>query len=231
MKTYPGGKGTSFRHLINLMPKHDTYIETHLGGGAVMRNKKPAKRNIGIDLDSSVIQKWSEESHTDLNIELLCIDAACFLQTYSFSGNELVYCDPPYLAETRRGSKIYRYEYTIAEHQQLLQLINTLPCKVMISGYDHPLYRDMLAAWHSYSFSAVTRQGKAVETVWFNYPPPGQLHDGRYWGKDFREREKIRRRTDNLKRKISSLSQQERTSIINWMHEQYGNTVDNYDNW
>ena len=71
MKTYPGGKGTSFRHLINLMPKHDTYIETHLGGGAVMRNKKPAKRNIGIDIDSSVIQKWSEESHTDLNIELL----------------------------------------------------------------------------------------------------------------------------------------------------------------
>jgi site-specific DNA-adenine methylase len=35
-----GGKGKCYQRLINLMPPHQTYIESHLGGGAVMRNKK-----------------------------------------------------------------------------------------------------------------------------------------------------------------------------------------------
>jgi site-specific DNA-adenine methylase len=55
---YPGGKGKCYQRLINLMPVHETYIETHLGGGAVMRNKRPAARNIGIDIDQQVIDVW-----------------------------------------------------------------------------------------------------------------------------------------------------------------------------
>ncbi len=38
------------------MPPHEIYIEAHLGGGAVMRHKYPAKRNIGIEIDSEVIE-------------------------------------------------------------------------------------------------------------------------------------------------------------------------------
>ena len=34
---YPGGKGKCYQHIINLMPMHDTYIETHLGGGEPYR--------------------------------------------------------------------------------------------------------------------------------------------------------------------------------------------------
>ena len=55
---YPGGKGKTYQHIINLMPSHDVYIETHLGSGAVMRHKKPAKKNIGIDADASVLASW-----------------------------------------------------------------------------------------------------------------------------------------------------------------------------
>ncbi len=51
--SYPGGKGKCYQRLINLMPPHETYIESHLGGGAVLRNKRPAKANIGIDADVS----------------------------------------------------------------------------------------------------------------------------------------------------------------------------------
>lgn len=28
---YPGGKGAVYQRLINLMPLHDVYVETHLG--------------------------------------------------------------------------------------------------------------------------------------------------------------------------------------------------------
>jgi len=46
---YPGSKGGVYQRLINLMPPHEVYIETHLGGGAVIRKKKPAKKNIGLN--------------------------------------------------------------------------------------------------------------------------------------------------------------------------------------
>lgn len=47
--TYPGGKGTSFQKIINQIPPHRVYIEPFLGHGAVMREKRPALLNIGID--------------------------------------------------------------------------------------------------------------------------------------------------------------------------------------
>ena len=54
--TYPGGKGHAFTHIINQMPPHQVYIETHLGGGFVLANKKPALiLNVGLDLDPEVI--------------------------------------------------------------------------------------------------------------------------------------------------------------------------------
>jgi DNA adenine methylase len=48
---YPGGKGTVYHKIINLMPPHEVYIEPFLGGAAIMRRKLPAQLNIGIDLD------------------------------------------------------------------------------------------------------------------------------------------------------------------------------------
>ena len=39
-----GGKGGVYQRLINLIPPHDVYIENHLGGGAVIRKKYPAKK-------------------------------------------------------------------------------------------------------------------------------------------------------------------------------------------
>jgi DNA adenine methylase len=40
--TYNGGKGASGVHqqIINKMPKHRVYIETHLGSGNILRKKK-----------------------------------------------------------------------------------------------------------------------------------------------------------------------------------------------
>ncbi len=57
---YPGGKGQYgvYQKIINLMPPHEVYIETHLGGGAVMRNKRPARVNIGIEINPKVIEMW-----------------------------------------------------------------------------------------------------------------------------------------------------------------------------
>jgi DNA adenine methylase len=122
-------------------------------------------------------------------------DGVAFLQNYPFHGGELVYCDPPYLHSTRRDPGLYRYEMTDHQHEALLAVLLRLPCLVCISGYWSAFYADTLSAWRSCSFQAQTRRGVVTEWLWCNYPVPTALHDYRYLGKDFRERERIKRMT------------------------------------
>lgn len=55
--SYPGGKAGAgvYQRIINLMPPHEVYVEPFLGGGAVMRLKRPARLNIGVDLNPNVV--------------------------------------------------------------------------------------------------------------------------------------------------------------------------------
>lgn len=54
---YPGGKNASFHKIINLIPPHDAYIELFLGSGAIMRMKRPAALNIGVEINSAVLRE------------------------------------------------------------------------------------------------------------------------------------------------------------------------------
>ena len=56
--------------------------------------------------------------------------------------NVLIYCDPPYMLETRHG-KQYRCEMDDDEHEMLLRHKGP----VLISGNDTELFLDMLGNW------------------------------------------------------------------------------------
>ena len=202
---YPGGKGLQYQKIINLMPPHEVYIETHLGGGAVMRNKRPAGRNIGIEMDLKVIEKWS--GMTGMEIELIHGDGIEYLEEYKFTGKELVYCDPPYLRETRKKYyPLYKYEYSKSDHIRLLEVIRRLPCMVMISGYESSLYNiKYLKDWNRYVFNATTHHGMAREWIWMNYDTPVQLHDYRYLGDNFRERDRIKRKSQRWVERLKKM--------------------------
>ena len=214
MRAYPGGKNGKgvYQKLINLIPPHETYIETHLGGGAIMLHKKPAKINIGIDLDPSVIAIWQKKQLNQS--KFLQADALNFLKNYSFTGSEFVYSDPPYLMETRRGGRLYKFEYTIEQHIQLLNCLKSLPCMVMLSGYWSKLYGEKLKNWASFLFQAKTRQGVATEWVWLNYPKPTELHDYSFLGNDFHERERIKRKKARWIKKLRTLPLLEQKALL-----------------
>jgi len=218
---YPGGKGKCFQRLINLMPPHSIYIESHLGGGAVMRNKRPARRNIGIDADRSVIERWHRERPTPC--ELVHGDAVAFLERFTFSSGELVYSDPPYLAETRRNGKIYRHEYSDRDHDRLLSILAALPCMVMVSGYDSELYREWLADWRLVTFSAKTHFGVRQECVWLNFEEPSELHDASFFGASFREREATKRRHSRMLGRFDQMNPVERNHVLQLLNERFGN--------
>lgn len=216
---YPGGKGKCYQHLINLMPPHDTYIESHLGGGAVLRNKKPAKRSIGIDKNPEVISIW--QNHYPGLCELVQTDASEYLIQHRYTGNELVYADPPYLASTRRRSRVYPCDYNSHDHARLLEVIKSLSCMVMVSGYDSELYNDLLSDWHKVTFTAKTHTDARQECVWINFEPPRQLHDAKFLGTNFRERQTIKRRGLRLREKISRMNEIERNELMRWLATTY----------
>ena len=211
---YPGGKGQFYQKYINLMPPHEVYIESHLGGGAVLLKKRRAKKNIGIEIDPNVIKRWSITPQK--NLELIHADAVEYLKRYHFTGKELVYCDPPYLRETRKKYyPLYKYEYTYEQHVELLELIQSLPCMVMLSGYESTLYKQYLKGWHTYCFQAFANHHMATEWIWMNYPiPPVELHDYRYLGNNFRERERIKLRSRYWLTRLKKMPVLERNALF-----------------
>ena len=160
---YFGSKATSglCQPLIAMMPPHDTYIETHLGGGAIMRRKPAALRNIGIDRDARALDGFE----CDYPVELIHGCAHRFLSEYAFEGSELIYSDPPYLRRTRTSKHRYRYDYEEADHVELLELLKGVRCQVMVSGYGSALYEERLAGWRRVELQVMNHAGVRTECV------------------------------------------------------------------
>lgn len=172
------------------------------------RNPDPARTSRGVRSIApdphGTISEWRFERE----------DATAFLRRYPFTGSELVYCDPPYLHSTRGDLDLYACEMTEAQHIELLDLLQRLPCYVMISGYWSRLYARSLATWSTFSYTAMTRRGPATEHVWHNYPEPLELHDYRYLGKDRREREGIKLMQRRWTAKLDAMPRLKRQALL-----------------
>lgn len=216
---YPGGKGKSYHQIINLMPHHNVYIETHLGSGAVLRNKAPSKRSFGIDLDEKALSMFKGIAVP--NLELVRSKAEDFLLGYSFTGDEMVYVDPPYIPETRLRKKVYRYDYSTDDHYNLLKILVELPCRVIVSGYNNEIYDNFLTGWNKKIFRAMSHVGLREECLWFNFDVPKALHDPTHLGENFRDRQSCRRRLERLKEKIDRMDPRERSAFSSWLYQNY----------
>jgi len=77
------------------------------------------------------------------------IDAIeCITRYASDIRTTLIYCDPPYVADTRTDPDIYSHEMTDEQHGQLVQTLLTLPGHRILSGYKSPIYQPLLdAGW------------------------------------------------------------------------------------
>ncbi len=103
-------------------------------------------------------------------VQIECRPAVELIQRFNHE-RVLIYCDPPYMLETRHG-KQYRCEMNDAEHRALLEVLLKHRGPVAISGYDTKLYQDMLAGWKRYeniSYSQVC--SRKQEVLWLNYEP------------------------------------------------------------
>lgn len=211
MGAYFGSKATSglCQPIIALMPPHETYIETHLGGGAIMQRKRPALRSIGIDRSQRALERFQ----CPYAVELVHGCAHRFLADYDYRGRELIYCDPPYLHATRSSSRRYRFDYEEQDHLELLDLLKTLPCQVILSGYPATLYDERLAGWQSLELQVMNQGGVRTEKLWFNFTPD-RVHWASYAGKNHTDRQRIRRKAENWGRRYRDLPPGERLSVL-----------------
>jgi DNA adenine methylase len=214
--SYLGSKAASgaYQAIIAAMPPHDTYIETHLGCGAIMQHKPLAGRSIGIDIDSEVIERFGRRA----GIELYQADAVAFLRgfDYATAGRVLVYADPPYLHSTRTSRKRYRYEYTEHDHRVLLCLLRELATSgvaVMLSGYPSALYDDLLPDWRTLEFQVMTRGGVRTEKLWLSFAA-NSAHWATFAGHNFTDRQRIKRKAERWAEHYRRLPAGERVAVL-----------------
>ena len=214
MGSYFGSKATCglCQPIIALMAPHDTYIETHLGGGAIMKRKPPALRNIGIDLEARALARFE----CDYPVEKIHGCAHRFLAEYPFAGRELVYSDPPYLKHTRTSGRRYRFDYEVQDHVELLERLKELPCSVILSGYPSSLYDELLPEWRTLELQVMNQGGVRTEKLWFNFTPE-RVHWPRYAGKNFTDRQRIKRKAENWAKRYQALPHAERLAVLSAM--------------
>lgn len=101
--------------------------------------------------------------------------------------NVLIYCDPPYMLETRHD-KQYRCEMDAEDHEELLKLLLEHKGPVVISGYETELYNNMLAGWNRYETIAYSNVcSKKREIIWMNFDPPAKQMSIEDLGKEVKD--------------------------------------------
>jgi len=226
---YPGGKSLAglWQWIVARIPTHALYVEPFAGKAAIARHKPPAMETVLIDKDQratnwlrrlslpgSTIVNGDGISWLSKNRRRLGIDA-------------VVYVDP-YMRATRTKKRIYRHELSDAGHARLLRVLRGLNCRVMISGYNSPLYRRELVTWHVEARPVITR-GRTMrdEFLWCNFDP-FQLTSSelavRYHalGQGFRERERVNRKVMRWRRRFAAMPPAERNALLRALIDEAG---------
>ena len=101
------------------------------------------------------------------NAEIRCKPALEIINYYN-TPECLLYVDPPYHLETR-ARKYYSHEMDDRSHRELLEALLCHKGIIVLSGYDHPLYNEMLAGWQRFEAPSLTEHGNVrTEVLWIN---------------------------------------------------------------
>jgi DNA adenine methylase len=84
----------------------------------------------------------------------------------------LHYLDPPYVQSTRnlvRKNASYKYEFTDADHREMVERCDQLEGMIIISGYNSTLYNEILGHWQKVEKSTHADGAKdRIECLWLN---------------------------------------------------------------
>lgn len=83
------------------------------------------------------------------------------------SAETLFYVDPPYMPETRKGVGAYEHEMNEEDHLLLLDALDSVQGKVVLSGYANKLYEERIPHWNRVDKEAYADGAqKRIESLW-----------------------------------------------------------------
>jgi DNA adenine methylase len=107
----------------------------------------------------------------------------------------------------------YRFDYAQQDHIELLEILKGLPCSVILSGYPSTLYDELLTHWGSLELQVMNQNGVRTEKLWFNFTPD-RVHWCRYAGKNFTDRQRIKRKAQSWAKRYQGLPRAERLAVL-----------------
>ena len=214
---YPGGKNLAgtYQRIINQIPPHKFYCEPFAGSAAIARLKEPSAETLLIDRDPGAIAGLAGMVPQGTRIMHGCglkwLKENCrYLDRFA-----VVYCDPPYLPSVCSSPLRYKYKLTAEQHAELVDHLRRCRCRILISGYWSGLYAKLLGDWRMIHWPQITRGGHCQEEcLWMNYPEPMELHDYRYLGENYRERENLARMKKRWTARIRNMPRLKRLAMM-----------------
>lgn len=220
---YTGAKTQQgvYQFIINHIPKHSLRAELFLGSGAISAHigSPHGEVVIGSDLDPHVVHAWQ----ADEACRWLLAFNYDYLKTvtelkkyYTNSAQTFLYCDPPYLKETRASTiDLYRKEFEEVDHANFLTHAKFWTDNVMISHYPCELYNDMLQGWVKKEFTSQTHAGPKTDCIYMNYNiNKMQLHTTKYLGNTFTKRQMIARKAERWTKQFAQLHLHEKQYLV-----------------
>lgn len=105
------------------------------------------------------------------------LDYQAFVRKYDDPG-VFFYMDPPYHPDTVTTG-VYDHGMTAAQHEDMLEFLQGVKARVMLSGYQCPPYRAGLKHWRRREFAVTDHyssdkvKAARVECLWMNYGEGG----------------------------------------------------------
>lgn len=219
MNKYVGNKDFSnvIHFLINRLPKSERYFSLFFGGGGLENSVYTADAFFVCAEKNPECKKLEIPSMARIEF----FDYVALLEAFDFNICDFVFADPPYMFSTRRtGKKYYKHEFSEAAHIEFLNYMISLPCKIMITHPECDLYNEYLKDWSKEELNYMTRNGWFKDTVWTNYNTAGiVLLNYDCLGKDFTDRQRIKRQRANVVNKFKKLDNQVRQAIVKDLKE------------
>lgn len=222
LQTYPGRKGAAgvCQHIISEIPNCKIFIDAMCGSGIVGSQVK-ADTVVFNDIDESIINKiyplgndgiyWNE-------------DYKKVVEHFDKKQGVVFYFDPPYLLDTRYSQvPIYSFEWNEQDHIAFLEVVQKIKSAVIISHYPCSMYDVALSSWRKKEFQAMTHAGVRTEALYMNYKQPVLLQHWEHVGKNFTDRQRIKRKISRLINRLNNEAENERAAILSAVvqHFQY----------
>lgn len=153
-------------------------IRSKMGHGFKTYQKTGFKTDVHARENSYAVKCWNRLPGDLLKAaeRLKCVQieqqpALNLIRKFNFE-NVLIYADPPYLMETRRG-KQYRHEMDEQDHVELLDTLKQHKGMVILSGYPSEMYDRELSDWSRLTKKSYNQNAdQRTEVLWCNFELP-----------------------------------------------------------